>query len=217
MVGNEPVEERFCGYLSNLKLKQQVPIKPLKRREKKFLRKLALKQEEHENTFVMMDKRNILQKFGDAVLSKIGKEPKFLPEITKDNERLNGILNSRRASKISDNINSKINSSLEERVGEPTVDEQMRYIGKYDDKSEELNQRDKFLLDYRYRNVVSKDGYNKSLENRLKARDEVNRETINEAKKRYTDRQNDPYLKTKEMLDRKINKENKSKDDDEER
>ena len=203
--------------MANPDLKQDRPVKPLKRLEKRFLRKMALKQEEHENTFVMMDKRNILQKLGDAVLSKIGKEPKFLPEITKDNERLNAILNSRRTSEISDNINSKINSSLEERVGELTEDDEEKYFDKYDDKVNELNKRDRFLLDYRYRNVLSKDRLDRRWENQIGAYDEVKKEIINEAKKGYADRQNDPYLKTKEMLDRKIKKEDKSKDDDEER
>ena len=217
MIGKEVLEDSSIGYLANSEMKQDIPVKPLKRFEKRFLRKMALKQEEFENTFIIMDKRNFLQKMSDKVLSKIGKEPKFLPEITKDNERLNAILNSRRTGEISDNINSKINSSLEERVGEVTWDEEVRYDDRHKDIRDELNERDRFLLDYKCRNVRSKDIFVGRYENEIRAYDELDKEIINEAKKGYADRQNDPYLKTKEMLDRKIKKEDKSKDDDEER
>ena len=131
---------------------------------------MALKQEEFENTFVMMDKRNILQKLGDAVLSKIGKEPKFLPEITKDNERQNMILNSRRIDEISKNINSQINSKIKDRMANEMKDED---VVKYENEVEEISRRNEFVN--QYRNVLSKQP--------LSARDEVNKSIIDKAKK----------------------------------
>ena len=170
MIGKEVLEDSSIGYLANSEMKQDIPVKPLKRFEKRFLRKMALKQEEFENTFVMMDKRNILQKLGDAVLSKIGKEPKFLPEITKDNERQNMILNSRRIDEISKNINSQINSKIKDRMANEMKDED---VVKYENEVEEISRRNEFVN--QYRNVLSKQP--------LSARDEVNKSIIDKAKK----------------------------------
>ena len=170
MIGKEVLEDSSIGYLANSEMKQDIPVKPLKRFEKRFLRKMALKQEEFENTFVMMDKRNILQKLGDAVLSKIGKEPKFLPEITKDNERQNMILNSRRIDEISKNINSQINSKIKDRMANEIKDED---VVKYENEVEEISRRNEFVN--QYRNVLSKQP--------LSARDEVNKSIIDKAKK----------------------------------
>ena len=170
MIGKEVLEDSSIGYLANSEMKQDIPVKSLKRFEKRFLRKMALKQEEFENTFVMMDKRNILQKLGDAVLSKIGKEPKFLPEITKDNERQNMILNSRRIDEISKNINSQINSKIKDRMANEMKDED---VVKYENEVEEISRRNEFVN--QYRNVLSKQP--------LSARDEVNKSIIDKAKK----------------------------------
>lgn len=198
----EDLPDEYSVY-TRLGLKQDKPVKPLKRVEKRFLRKMALKQEEHENTFVMMDKRNFLKKITDTVLSKLGKEPKFLPEVINDNERLSMILTSRRNEKISENVNSKISASMEERLSKEMKDEDI--VG-YEEKVSETTRRNEFVN--QYRNVLQKPI--------LDARKEVNEEIIENAKKGYIDRQYDPYSRTKEMLDKRIKESNETKENDEE-
>ena len=170
MIGKEPLEDSSVGYLADPELKQDRPVKPLKRLEKRFLRKMALKQEENNNVFVKMDKRNILKKLSDTVLTKIGKEPKFILDATKENKRLDEILQSRRLDEISKNINSQINSGIEDRMAKEMKNED---AVKYEEKVGEVTRRNEFVN--QYRNVLSNPP--------LSAREEVNKSIIDKAKK----------------------------------
>ena len=203
MLGKEPLEDTSVGYLSNSEMKQDAPVRPLKRREKRFLRKLALKQEEHENTYVIMDKRNIFKKAWDGILSYMDIEPKFLPEVTKGNQRLEEILTSRRNDEISKEINSKITAGMEERLTKYMKDED---VVKYEEKVEERKRRNEFVS--QYRNVLQNPN--------LDARESVNKEIEDKAKEGNKEKMNDPYLKTKEMIDKKIEDEKASRNDDDE-
>ena len=148
-----------------------------------------------------MDKRNILQKISDAVLTKIGKEPKFLPEVAKDNQRLDEILTSRRNDEISKEVNSKIVAGMEERLTKHMKDED---IVKYEEKVEERKRRNEFVS--QYRNVLQNPN--------LDARESVDKEIEDKAKEGNKEKMNDPYLKTKDMIDKKIRDAKASRDDD---
>ena len=201
MLGKEPLEDTSVGYLSNSEMKQDAPVRPLKRREKSFLRKLALKQEEHENTYVIMDKRNIFKKVWDGILSYMDIEPKFLPEVTKDNQRLEEILTSRRNDEISKEVNSKIAAGMEEKLTKHMKDED---VVKYEEKVEERKRRNEFVS--QYRNVLQNSN--------LDARESVNKEIEDKAKEGNKEKMNDPYLKTKDMIDKKLRDAKASRDDD---
>ena len=183
MMGKETLEDTL------LVGKQDNPVKPLKRFEKRFLRQMASKQREHKNTYLLMDERNVFKKMFDAVLSKIGKEPTFLLEETQKNEASISALNSKRMNEISENVNDKINS-----INKPEMEEEN--VKKYTDQKKEAWK--KSLRQYNVRNVLQ-------APNPFINTKKVDEEIIDNAKQGFTDRLNDPYARTKEMLDKKIN------------
>ena len=67
-------------------------------------------------------------------------------------------------------------------------------IVKYEKKVEERNRRNEFVS--QYRNVLQNPN--------LDARKSVNKEIVDKAKEGNKEKMNDPYLKTKEMIDKKI-------------
>ena len=137
----------------------------------------------------------------NALLEKIGKEPKFLPEVAKDNQRLDEILTSRRNDEISKEVNSKIVAGMEERLTKHMKDED---IVKYEEKVEERKRRNEFVS--QYRNVLQNPN--------LDARESVDKEIEDKAKEGNKEKMNDSYLKTKDMIDKKIRDAKASRDDD---
>ena len=93
---------------------------------------------------------------------------------------------------------------MEERLAKYMKDED---IVKYEEKVEERNRRNEFVS--QYRNVLQNPN--------LDARESVNKEIIDNAKEESKEKMNDPYLKTKEMIDKKIRDAKTSRDDEEER
>ena len=162
-------------------------LKNIKRREKRYLKKIAREQDKIEVATSLIDDRNILTKMLDRIV--YGKDL-YLSEYNENREYVNEFFRDREIRAIENNINQNIQDSKIDKSNYDYNKEGKRNLKKeirdYKDKQEK-NEAAKNVLSSQFRDSYKLEPeYQKRIDDYMKNNPE------------------DPFLRTKQMLDDKV-------------